>query len=44
MVKVTVIAKPPRLEPVGADPFIADLTPAPARPAGPGRPAARPVA
>ncbi len=38
MVKVTVIAKPPRLEPVAADPFIADRAPAAARPAASARP------
>ncbi len=43
MVKVTVIAQPLRLEPVAADPFIADLAPVPSRPAAL-RPAARPAA
>jgi hypothetical protein len=40
MVKVTVIAKPPRLEPVTADPFILDLAagiPRQAAPAAPRR-------
>ncbi len=41
MVKVTVIAQPPRLEPVAADPFIADLAPAHPRPAAAARPAPR---
>jgi hypothetical protein len=44
MLKVTVIAQPPRLEPVAADPFIADLAPASPRRGASAVPAARAAA